>query len=459
MRADQRDRPGILLGVAGEGGVAGQLDALHLTRLHFVVIAILGFGYLCDGIELGMTNVLATVLGAPGSTTAHADLSLILGALFVGGAFGAVMAGRLADRYGRKWVLVTAALGFGLASAIAAVAQGPLQLAAARLASGIALAAYLPILWTYLAETIPARARGTIMMGLGACGGLGVILAPALSRYFDLYPVFGLEGWRVALAAGGLGGAAVGCLSMFIPESPRWIEGRGRLFDAEHEAERFTLSPPVIRLAPPKRVPLQTPEPASADASDYPRFKGRLALLLTLQVIQPVVLYGLTALSGIVLGQKGFSVNDSLLYISLAAFGAPVGTLLAAAIVDRVSRPSLFITCAVTLAILSFAFPFVQSAAMNVAIAAGFFLVVAVYANVLNIYGPEMFESDRRGFATGLGYGLNRAGALLVSFGLLPLLMASSALPAFGVISGSLILSATLVFLWGPRDTAGKGLT
>jgi putative MFS transporter len=437
----------------GTGEISKRLDRVPTNRLHLLILIVLGTGLLFDTLEASMTNVLATVFAKRPGVDAD-ELRILLTSVFIGGAIGAPLAGRIADRIGRRSTLLGALIGYGIASILAGVARDVLELSIARLIGGFFLAAYPPLLWTYLTDVLPPHSRGRLMMIAGAMGSLGAFFASFASRQLDGWLM--LEGWQSTLILGGVGGLVVAFACSKLPESPRWLERRGRTEAAKNQLARFERS--VAVGSPPPQPPADREAQAPSVASDDQNFRGRLALVIVLQFLQPLAIIGFAALSGIVLGQKGHDIHASLLLLAVSALGSPVGAILASTVIDRFARHQVFIACAVVMAVLGLSFAVVNSPAALMAIGAAYMIVITIYSITLNIYAPEMFVTERRGFATGVGHAANRIGAAAVPILLLPLLMTFGAMALFLLIAATLLLSAALVFLVGPRDLAGHAL-
>lgn len=441
----------------GSNGVGRALDLSPLTYLHILIVFASGLGLIFDTLEASMTNVLATVFAhRPG--VERADLTILLVSVFAGGAIGAPLAGRIADRIGRRTTLLIALVGYALSSIAAAFATNLTELAILRFIGGLFLASYPPLMWTYLADTLPPGVRGRWMMICGAAGSLGSTLAPILSRNLDGW--LGFEGWQTAFAVGGVGGLAVALLTLTLPESPRWLERRGRLPAAQAALGRFLRSRPISR-AGSVAAPAPVSVTATARAGDVdrgPHFRARLTLLLVLQFLQPLGVIGFAALSGVVLAQKGHDVHSSLLYVAVAGLGAPVGAILASVVIDRFPRHLTFSVCGIGMAVLGIAFGLSESPAAAMLIGASYMIVLVIYSMTLSIYGPEMFITEVRGFAAGAGYSANRVGAAMVPLVLLPLLLATNPTVMFGLIAATLLLSVVLVLRFGPRGVAGHAL-
>jgi putative MFS transporter len=331
-----------------------------------------------------------------------------------------------------------------------------------RFVGGLFLAAYPPLMWTYLADVLPPNVRGKLMMICGGAGSLGSTLAPLLSRWLDASRPLGLEGWQATFAVGGIGGLIIAILTLRLPESPRWLASRGRLEATDAQLRRFEASRPFGKSAPPVAPPAPVDDhhalAPSGQAARGPDFAKRLTLVMVLQLLQPLAVIGFAALSGVVLAKKGYDIHDSLLYVGVASLGAPLGAVLASFMIDRLPRHVMFTGCAVIMAVLGLAFGLSTSPAAAMGFGMAYMVVIVLFTMTFNIYASEMFVTEVRGLASGAAFAANRVGAMLVPIALLPLLLETNATVMFGLIAATLIASALLVWFFGPRDLAGRAL-
>ncbi|MCD8388524.1 MAG: sugar porter family MFS transporter [Bacteroidales bacterium] len=166
--------------------------------------------------------------------------SAILGCLI-----GAVSAGMMADRFGRKPLLIISAFIF-LASAIATGAFNDFSLfIVARLVGGVAIGIASALSPMYIAEVAPAQIRGklvtlnqmTIVFGILAAQIVNMLLAEpipdGMSQAAMLESWNVLMGWRWMFWAAAVPAAIFFAMTFFIPESPRWLTMVGRIEQAE----------------------------------------------------------------------------------------------------------------------------------------------------------------------------------------------------------------------------------
>lgn len=435
-----------------------RMDKLPMTRRHLAFILVMGFGLLFDMMETTMSTVLTTTFSAPGSGVSHGQLQSLLLGFFVGGAIGAPVLGRLGDRIGRRHALALIFAGFGLLTIATALARDFTALAVLRGCSGFLLAAGPPMIWITLADVLPARSRGKVMMMTAAFGTLGAALSSFVTNFAGRLQPLGLEGWRWALIVGGVAGLVLSLLVRRFPDSPRWLAANGRLVEAKAALAAFEASRPVGRpdIESPA-LPAANETPASPNAS-FRGFRGRFVLLFLLQTLQTLGIAGIAVLFGAIMVRKGFSVEFSTMVVGIAALGGPFGAILSSLLVDRVSRRPMFIALSLSIAATGLLFALTNQTWLLITAGITAQVLMVIYSTVLHIYGAEMFPTAIRSTAAGGAYAGNRIGGALIPLLLLPLLVKSGPTTVLVVIAGILALAALLAAIWGPEGKPATGL-
>lgn len=160
-----------------------------------------------------------------------------------GTTVGSVLWGRMADRLGRRAAILLSALMFIGTAICGAMPSFGWNLAMCFL-MGASAGGLLPITFTLMAETVPARHRGWLLVALGGVGtSAGYLLASGAAAWLE--PLFS---WRVLWLLGLPTGALIIFLNRFIPESPRFLAATGRRAEALALLKRF--SGPRQALAP-----------------------------------------------------------------------------------------------------------------------------------------------------------------------------------------------------------------
>jgi putative MFS transporter len=433
------------------------LEGLPVTRWHWRLVVIVGLGTFFDLYEVFLGGVLAPVL-ATEFKLGTAGKAMVIAAGFAGMFVGANVLSVVADRLGRRRVFILNLLVYSLFSFATAFSPNIETFLVLRFLAGIGLGAELVLVDTYLAEFIPARVRGRMTAWAYTIGFLGVPLAALLGGKLVVHKqLLGIDGWRWLLIFGGLGAVFVLAVRTMLPESPRWLESRGRTADAH-----AVVAAVVAKIAPGTPVPDAVPAArVGGDArtvADVLRiafrdYRKRTVMLLIFQVLQTVAYYGFGTLAPLVLVSKGFEVTQSLGYAALTFAGYPLGSLVSVPLVERFERKFLIITSAIGIAV--FGIVFAAANHVPLIVLAGFLLTAVsnVFSNAFHIYQAEIFPTAIRSTASGVCYSLSRATSTVLPFVAVPAL---AALGPVAVFSGSAMLIVLLcldVGLLGPRST------
>ena len=226
---------------AATAPVSARLDALPFTRAHGRVLGGSGIGWALDAMDVGLISFVIAALVAEWGLT-PGESSWIASAGFAGMAVGATLGGLLADRLGRRSVFALTLVVYGVATGASALVGGLALLIVLRFVVGLGLGAELPVASTYVSEFAPARMRGRVIVILEAFWAVGWTAA-ALIGFLVIPNIDG--GWRWALAIGAVPAVYAIVVRWALPESPRWLESRGRVAEARAIVDAFEASPPV----------------------------------------------------------------------------------------------------------------------------------------------------------------------------------------------------------------------
>ena len=139
-----------------------------------------------------------------------------------GAAFGAAFAGRLADRFGRRPILLATSVIFVAGAAVSALAPDLPVLLAGRLLVGLGIGGASMLTPLYLAEIAPAKERGALVSFNQLAVTLGI-----LGSYLIGYALAADGAWRWMLGLGGVPGIVLAIGMLLLPETPRWLAGHG----------------------------------------------------------------------------------------------------------------------------------------------------------------------------------------------------------------------------------------
>lgn len=404
------------------------MGSVFMSKLSALLMCALGFGVAQTEMQVG--GALATIFSAPPYSLDPHSLSWLIGAVYVGGCICTPLLGRAGDRCGLRRVLRWTLIWLGVTSMLAGVRDDPTWLSMFRLLIGISLGAYPPLMIAYLTSIAPEGQRGRWIFW--ACG-LAYIATPvslfALRSLTASHPA-GLAGWRWLTVGIGLLAVITGSAFRSLPEP------------VKPQAEVSGASRPgavgMLMRAPLRRT---------------------FALVAALYFLYP---WGVafSLLTGPLLLQRGFTLNNALWYVSFATAWPVVGTLAAAGVVDRIPRRIAMLSCCAIMLIAALCF-LTGDTALSLSIAlVAFGVGQALYPAVLTTFGAESFPGNLRATATSAAWALNRVAAFLVPVALLPLLKSWGPLSVGVCVTGALILSAGITLGFGPvnfcEDTSSR---
>jgi len=194
------------------------LNAHRFSAYQWMVFAMCFFIVLLDGFDTAAIGYIAPSLIKEWGVS-KPDLAPVLSAALFGLAAGALLAGPLADRLGRK-TLLTASVGvFGLACLASAFAGSLSELTTLRFLTGVGLGAAMPNAVTLMSEYCPTQRRAVLTNAMFTGFPLGAAFGGFLAAW--MIPQFG---WRSVLVLGGVVPLVLVALQvLWLPESARYM--------------------------------------------------------------------------------------------------------------------------------------------------------------------------------------------------------------------------------------------
>ncbi|WP_368541910.1 MFS transporter [Enterobacter soli] len=390
--------------------VKAWIDAQPISRFQWKVLLLCFLIIMLDGYDAAVMGFIAPALLEDWGIS-RAELGPILGAAMFGVAIGALVAGPLSDRYGRKQILLGSVAFFAVFSLGAAFAQNPTQLALLRFLTGLGLGAVMPNCVTLVAEYMPERRKGlmiTLMYsGFNVGSGLGGFIAAALLSHYT---------WHSALIFGGvLPLLLLPVMFGMLPESAMSMVARRmpaakiarvlrRLGGNFNENTVFKLNAPEIS---------RRSKVVQLFRHGYAR--GTVALWLT-YFMGLFVIYLLNGWLPTILRSGGLSLQQAAIITGLFQLGGPLGGIIVGYLMDkttakRVIAFTYFLGC---LCLLSQGVMDFNSVALAVLIFISGMCINGAQ-NGLQAYSPAYYQTEIRATGVSWMHGIGRTGAILSS--------------------------------------------
>ncbi|QCT04300.1 major facilitator superfamily MFS_1 [Paenibacillus algicola] len=384
-----------------------------------------GISWMFDAMDVGMISFVVAALAKEWSLGSQ-EVGLLASSTSIGMVFGALLAGMLADRYGRKNLLLWTLIIFSAASGLSALATGFAVLCILRFVAGIGLGGELPVAATLVSESMPVEDRGRSVVLLESFWAAGWILS-ALIAYF-IIPDYG---WRMAFVIGALPAFYALYLRRAIEDSPRYVKQKA--------ARRLSLS---------ERI-------SSVWSSEHRKTTLMLWVLWFTVVFS---YYGMFLWLPTVMVDKGFSLVKSFQYVLIMTLAQLPGYFTAAYLIEKFGRKFVLVTYLVFTALSAVWFGYATSVGMLLAagICLSFFNLGAwggLYA-----YSPELYPTRMRSTGVGLATSFGRIGGVIA-----PLLVGvlkengTSISSIFLLFFVTILIGAAAVLVWG-RETKGLEL-
>lgn len=317
------------------------IDDRPVSRYQMLVAVMCGLIVFVDGFDAQAMGFVAPALTAAMGIS-RGVLGSVISSGLVGMMIGALVSGPLADRIGRKPVLVACALVFGAGSLLTATAQSIESLMAWRAITGLGMGGAMPNAIALTSEYMPRRRRaGAVTMmicgfSLGAAVG-GLVAASIIPRF----------GWPSVFVVGGVTPIVIALASVaLLPESIRFLLVRGR---GESRARTY-----LARIAPGES--LTGPLSAGRDEHDTggrfivaALFTNGRALVTTLiwviYFMNLLNLYFLNSWLPTIISDAGIPVETAIRLTSLFQIGGIVGAIALGRLLDRTFSFTILAGC------------------------------------------------------------------------------------------------------------------
>ncbi|MGY3546126.1 MULTISPECIES: MFS transporter [unclassified Bradyrhizobium] len=439
--------------------ISARIERLPFARFHALLLLMGGLGYMFDAMDAAVLAFILPVLRTAWNLSS-VEIGVLGSSTYIGFLFGALLAGTLGDLIGRRAVMMSALALYCVASIVSAMVDSWTAFFVARIVAGMGTGAESAIIAPYLAEFVARRYRGSFTGALAGFFSFGFVAA-ALLGYF-IVPAYD-NGWRIVLVMTALPVVMLLWWRRALPESPRWLEARGREKEAAAVLDRIeagfaregrVLPPPVVEAAAPTTG-------GTLLANFTALVAARQARITVMTWIMWLAItfsyYSFFVWIPGLLVQNGMSITKSFGY-SIAIYCAQIpGYFSAAYFNERIGRQATIASYMVLGGVSALGLAFAQTD--QHIILAGILLSLFMNGTYAGVYAytAEVFPTPVRTTGAGLASAIGRIGAIVSPILVGYLYPNFGFAGVFGVTTTVLLLGAVTVVLMGV-PTRGRSL-
>ncbi|WP_162783539.1 MFS transporter [Devosia naphthalenivorans] len=361
---------------------------------------------------------------------------------FLGMLIGASLFGRLADRFGRRKVLIiTVAMDavFGLLSVFAPNFAILLGL---RFLTGLAVGGTLPVDYALMAEFLPARSRGRWLVMLEGFWAVGTVVIALAAWAVSLYVP--ADGWRYIFLVTGLPAVVGIWLRLWVPESPHHLLRKGKAKEAKQVLNQVLDANGAPQLVAGDEIVI--PAPVAQSSIFSPMLRHRTVWVLLVWFLVSISYYGVFTWMPARLADEGFGYVRGYGFLVLVALAQLPGYALAAWGVESWGRRPTLIAF-LLLSAVGCALFLVASESLFIggSILLMSFALLGTWG-ALYAFTPELYPTASRATGMGAAGSMARLGGLLAPSAL-ALVIAQGFSVAIGLFAVLLLLAAGAAFM------------
>lgn len=386
-----------------------RLEKLPVGSFHYKLLVVTGLGWLFDSMDTGLISFVLPLLAKEWGLSPE-QVGWIGSVGLIGMALGAVLAGTIADKFGRKNVFAATVILYSVATGLCAVAWSYESLLTFRFLVGFGLGGELPVAATLMSEYAPTHLRGRFIVLLESFWGVGWLVAALIS--YLLIPKFG---WHIAFIIGAMPALYVFLIRLHMPESIRYLISKGRIDEARNiiltlekklgveskpfDKEFATESTPIFKL--------------NVLTLWKPSFRVRTLMLWLAWFGIVFSYYGIFMWLPSIVFTQGFEVVKTFEYVLIMTLAQLPGYFAAAWLVDIIGRRLTLSIFLLMSGICAYFFGNADTASnlLMWGAAMSFFNLGAW--GVIYTYTPELYPTAIRALGSGWAAGFGRIGGML----------------------------------------------
>jgi MFS transporter, AAHS family, benzoate transport protein len=386
--------------------VGKMIEESKFNRFHFMVLFLLTFIIVFDGFDLVVFGAVVPVLmkdwgltpiqaGALGSYT------------LIGTMIGTLIFGLLADKVGRKSIILVCFTLFSVFTGLIWFANNPTVFGVFRFIGGLGLGGVLPNVIALMTEYSPKKWQSISVTIIEGGYALGSAIAATVAIF--VIPNFG---WRPLFLVGAIPLLTLPILYKYLPESPRFYLAKNK-----KEKLTFALTQIIPGFTPKKGDEYEITMPEKSEFPVASLFKNKRALSTSLiwfgTAFGLLMVYGLNTWLPKFMQTAGYALGSSLAFLVVLNFGAIFGGVFGGWLSDRWNgrKVVIFFTFIAAAAFILLSFKTNTFITYLLIFVAGATTIGTTYT--ANAYISQYYPSKMRSTGVGWALGIGRIGAVL----------------------------------------------
>lgn len=371
--------------------IPNRVERLPVSRFTWSVVLLAGLAWFVESLSIGSLGVALPVLKQVMQLTPSASGILVASSTF-GIVIGLIPAGFLSDKYGRKKILVWGIVEYSVLTLLCAASVNFPMLLIFRFLSGLGMGAVFPLPYAIVGEFVNSRSRTLFNGVMDAFLSIGYFIAPLLGLVIlpNLSPG---TAWRVFFVVSAAPLVYAYAIHKFLPESPRWLERKGRydVADATMRSIESRVEKSIHHSLPKAQVSDEMVETIGRVSAAVPwtrKYIRRTVVRCVAATGTFFMFYIVMTYMPTIFKSKGLSFAHSLLFTAIITGAAIPGKLLNGYLAEKMGRKSMYVTF-MGLAGLGALF-------FGVAVSPG---AMILYACIMSFFGTGAFPALKMSYA------------------------------------------------------------
>lgn len=464
------------------------LSAIGFGKFQGLLLVYAGLGWMSEAMEMMLLSVVGVAVQSEWGISPR-DESLLSSVVFAGMLFGAYFWGVISDGYGRRKGYLGATITIAVAGFCSTFSPNYKTLLFSRCLLGFGIGGG-HVFALCLLEFIPTPNRGAWSLALTSFFSCGNVLEAAFA-----WIIMPRLGWRWLIALSCLPSLLVLLLSVFTPESPRYLYTKGRIQEAQKILE--TAARINKKNLPPGYLVPEAPRP-NADAENVPTLSTSLLkksaeprdnqqtwVLSFLALFSPQLrkttlllwianfadtfsYYGVVLMTSELSNQHSIcgtanflkNMKNGNLYVDIfiTTLAELPGLIICATIVDRLGRKVTMKAMCILGSLFLLPLAIQQNEIVTTALLFGARMFVSSTVNVMTTYLREVYPTSVRSTGVGIATSMGRVGGIVCPLVAVGLVRGCHQTAAIALFEGVMFLLGFCIFSL-PLETGGKGLS